>query len=842
MPVPSEKSIFLNALERESPSERDAFLAEACAGDAQLRASVEELLHAHERTDNPLDEPPHELTGQLVNSGKLGVSPAGNVYYSPIAEAPGSVIGPYKLMEQIGEGGFGLVFVAEQQQPVRRRVALKVVKPGMDTRDVIARFEAERQAVALMHHPNIAQVFDAGTTDTGWPYFVMELVRGVPITEFCDQQQTDPRERLKLFITVCNAVQHAHQKGVIHRDVKPSNVLVTLHDGTPVVKVIDFGVAKAIGQRLTEKTIYTRFAAMIGTPLYMSPEQAEMSGLDVDTRSDIYSLGVLLYELLIGLTPFDSQRLQSAGFDELRRIIREEEPPRPSVRLTTLGPALSTVSAKRKIEPSKLPALVRGDLDWIVMKAIEKDRGRRYETASALAADVSRFLHEEPIEARPPSPLYRFRKFARRHKVTITTISFVAVAMIFGTGMSIWQWSRAVAEGDKKESALKDAIRARNEANEARQDVEQFAERLKEANLLITSGRSHADSDRWLAAHADYTRATELQPNYYNVWVERGAFYVRLGLWKRAAADYAKAMDLGAPADGPASWGVPALFAYVGDHGRFQQLCEQIAKRFAESPDELSAIDIRNCVLAPAPVVDPAALAERAEKLLAEAPKPPFGPRPFGERRPPDRPKRSDNDFDRLPGERSPDDEHGLPDELLDSSGRPADSTIAGPVGSAPRPADFPNGPGRFFTRGREMAWLPRGVNLYVAGLAQYRAGHFDEAIDRLRESIADEWPGRPISYPALAMAYHRAGRGNEARDALGSAEQAIEHWTERIVQSPVGAMSPIPWFDWLECLVVYREAKILITGYAATDDPRLRAAEERALAVIQNRDVSAHP
>ena len=317
------ESIFFAALEKASPEERAAYLDQACGQDAEMRRRVERLLSAHPKVGSFLQGP---SLGQAVTTDEPAVT-----------ERPGTVIGPYKLMEQIGEGGMGLVFVAEQQHPVRRKVALKVVKPGMDTRDVIARFEAERQALALMDHPNIARVFDAGATESGRPYFVMELVKGVPITDFCDQNQLTPRERLGLFVSVCQAVQHAHSKGVIHRDIKPSNVLVTLHDGTPVAKVIDFGVAKAVGQSLTDKTVYTRFTQMIGTPLYMSPEQAEMAGLDVDTRCDVYALGVLLYELLTGTTPFDGKRLQKAAFDEVRRIIREEEPPKPSTRISTLG-------------------------------------------------------------------------------------------------------------------------------------------------------------------------------------------------------------------------------------------------------------------------------------------------------------------------------------------------------------------------------------------------------------------------------------------------------------------------------------------------------------------------
>ena len=385
----SESGIFAVAIKLPA-DQRSAYLDRACGTNADLRREIESLLRAHEATGVFLPDQSARFEPTSIDEA--------------VPECAGTMIGAYKLMEQIGEGGMGLVFVADQQRPVRRKVALKIIKPGMDTRDIIARFEAERQALALMDHPNIARVLDAGTTESGRPFFVMELVKGIPIIAYCDEWQLTARDRLELFVSVCQAVQHAHSKGIIHRDLKPSNILVAPHDGVPVVKVIDFGVAKAIGQHLTDKTIYTRFTQMIGTPLYMSPEQAELNAVDVDIRSDVYSLGVLLYELLTGTTPFDKIRFATETYDEIRRIIKLEEPPRPSTRLSTMGASLSKVSSQRKTEPAKLSALVRGDLDWIIMKALEKDRSRRYETASALAADVRRYLAEEPIEARPPRP------------------------------------------------------------------------------------------------------------------------------------------------------------------------------------------------------------------------------------------------------------------------------------------------------------------------------------------------------------------------------------------------------------------------------------------------------
>lgn len=423
--------------------------------------------------------------GDLQNrGGEVPRTPAATVL-GENAERVGAAIGPYKLIEQIGEGGFGLVFVAEQQKPVRRRVALKLIKPGMDTHEVISRFEAERQALALMDHPNIARVLDAGTTDSGRPYFVMELVHGIPITDYCDQARLTPRERLELFISVCRAVQHAHQKGIIHRDIKPSNVLVTLHDGRPVVKVIDFGVAKALHQPLTDKTIYTRFAQIVGTPLYMSPEQAEMSGLDIDTRSDIYSLGVLLYELLTGTTPFDRKRLSQVAYDELIRIIRDEEPPRPSTRLSRSTETLSAVAAQRRTEPARLSRMFRGDLDWITMKAMEKDRTRRYETANGLARDIERYLNDEPVEAGPPGAGYRLRKFAHKNRTALRIGCAFLVLLIIGAIASTWQAIRAtVAEHNaniQRDIAQKNEL----ETSQARVETQKERDKVGAANQKL---------------------------------------------------------------------------------------------------------------------------------------------------------------------------------------------------------------------------------------------------------------------------------------------------------------------------------------------------------------------
>ena len=417
--------------------EWDEFLAQACDGDEELRQRLRRLLEAHENAGEFLVDPT-VTEGRASGADELEVS---------------TTIGPYKILQKIGEGGYGLVFMAEQLEPVRRKVALKILKAGMDTRQVIARFEAERQALAMMDHPNIATVFDAGQTNTGRPYFVMELVQGIPITEFCDQSKVDPRGRLQLFLDVCAAVHHAHQKGIIHRDLKPSNVLVTLLDGIPAPKIIDFGIAKATQSQLTDKTLFTDFLQFVGTPAYVSPEQAEMSSVDVDTRADVYSLGILLYELLTGTTPFDARQLRRAGLAEIQRIIRDEEPPRPSMRLDSMTQdQRTTIAAQQGTDSPSLRQLLSGDLDWVVLKAIEKERSRRYGSVSDMARDVGRFLADEPIEARPPTLGYRLGKFVRRcrrHKAATAFACLSVAAIVVGMAAVFWQWRRAETEATR---------------------------------------------------------------------------------------------------------------------------------------------------------------------------------------------------------------------------------------------------------------------------------------------------------------------------------------------------------------------------------------------------------
>ena len=452
------EGLFVAALDLEPGEERDVYLAKACEGDSELRQRVEKLLKAHNKAGTFLTQ----SSGQSTETDETNEVPTAE---TPFSEGIGTVIGEYKLLQKIGEGGFGVVYMAEQRKPVVRRVALKIIRFGMDTKQVVARFEAERQALALMEHPNIAKVLSGGTTDTGRPYFCMELVKGITITDYCDNNHLSTDERLELFTQVCKAVHHAHQKGIIHRDIKPSNVMVTLHDGKAVPKVIDFGIAKATQQRLTEKTLFTQFSQLIGTPAYMSPEQAEMSGLDVDTRTDVYSLGVLLYELLTGHTPFDPKELLKSGCDEMRRIVREVEPPKPSTRLSTLAnQELTTIAQHRRLAPEKLSRAIRGELDWIVMKALEKDRSRRYDSSYNLAEDVKRYLDNEPVTAVAPSSLYKFKKFSRRHKGAFAAVGVIALLLVAATFVSTAGWVEAEHKSEEARAAQESAEQRRDEA------------------------------------------------------------------------------------------------------------------------------------------------------------------------------------------------------------------------------------------------------------------------------------------------------------------------------------------------------------------------------------------
>jgi eukaryotic-like serine/threonine-protein kinase len=612
-----EEDLFVAAQQLIEPAARRVFLDRSCAGDPVLRAKIDGLLAAAADADTFFTESASALSlpAESIPSPRSAPASADAMPANLSIEEPiGTRIGRYKLLERIGEGGCGVVYMAEQEEPVRRRVALKIIKLGMETKSVIARFEAERQALALMDHPNIARVFDAGATERGSPYFVMELVRGVRITEYCDQNLLGIRQRLDLFVQICHAIQHAHQKGVIHRDIKPSNIMIALQDGLPVPKVIDFGIAKATEAHLADRPLLTADAQLIGTPAYMSPEQAEMSGLDIDTRSDIYSLGVLIYELLTGKTPFDAKELLKSGLDEMRRTLREREPPRPSVRLSALQrPDLTKTAESRQVEPTRLISLLHGDLDWIVMKTLEKDRRRRYETANGLALDVQRYLSNEPIMARPPSRLYRLGKLVRRNRVVFAAAGAVAVALVVGMGTSTWLFL-------KERDARHRAVAAEQQESRLRYEAE-VRERITQAALLVSQER-YDSADNLLRN----TSLTQQTVEGAAVFRSVGEWHALHGRWQQAADRFGQLLQVD-QLDGVDVCTLdylrcgPALVE-VGDTNGYERFRQEAIARFIVTPSPFADRIAKISLLMPGDrrlIESLGPVAEATTKALVEA-------------------------------------------------------------------------------------------------------------------------------------------------------------------------------------------------------------------------------
>jgi len=758
-PEPRREEAIFDAVLALAAEQRAAYLNQACGEDTQLRRRVELLLRSHDHAGQFLDPALRAGTNRT-----LVVNPT-----AP-SEKPGDIIGHYKIREKLGEGGCGVVYVAEQTEPVRRRVALKVIKLGMDTRSVIARFEAERQALAMMDHPNIAKVLDAGATEStltpalshptgegapkaeasagcplpsdgrgikgegylssGRPYFVMELVRGIKITDYCDQNHLNTSKRLELFVQVCHAVQHAHQKSIIHRDIKPSNILVTLHDGVPVPKVIDFGIAKATEGRLSDLTVYTELRQFIGTPAYMSPEQAEMSGLDIDTRSDIYSLGVLLYELLTGRTPFDAQELIQSGLDQMRRTIREKEPMRPSTRLSTMLDADLTAVAKRQgAEPPKLVHFIRGDLDWIVMKALEKDRTRRFESASGLALDVHRFLKNEPIEARPPSGLYRFQKWVRRNKTAFAAAAAVVAALVLGLGLSLYLFIRERHALRSERAALQRAVAAERRQAELREQAEKGLALEKHMREMGPITDKFTAAGR-LMSQGLFDKAEEVMsevplmiPESSIIYNALGEIYGRRGEWPAAIRNFTRSITAD-PTNHLAYHCLAPLLVQTGDLGAYRKHCERVLSQFGETTDPAVAERMaKDCLMLPPPAASLVRFAKMADTAVA-----------------------------------------------------------AGPTNSSWPYYEF------------------------VKGLAEYRLGHFASVLEWLRKVAAQEGvPARTAQADAtLAMAEFQLGQTNAARATLA---EGI-----KIAQTKL-TPGRIDWNDSIIAEILLREAHELIMG-----------------------------